>query len=239
MEEEKIKKSKDYFLPFSILIAAILIAGSLVYSAGKSTAPVNPLAADLNANIPTAKPDVSDAVWLGDSAAPVSIIEYGDFQCPVCGSFFSEVFPLLKKDYIDTGKVKMAYRDFVFLGPESLVAASAVHCAADQGKFWEYYNLIHAAEFADNRENNGNLTPDLLTGLAGQLNIDAGVFGSCLSGKKYEEKVLMITAQGQEAGVRATPTFFINDQKIEGLDSYDPYGRLKLLIDSELGEAVL
>jgi len=233
MENEKIKK--DYFLPLSILLAAILIGGSVVYSAGKKASnPANPSAAGSGSNALLEKPDVSQVVWQGDPLAPVSVVEYSDFQCPICGNFFSDVLPSLKRDYIDTGKVRFAYLDFVFLGPESLVAAQSVNCASDQGKFWQFHDLVHQAEIADGTENNNNLTIAFLSGLAKQINIDSIAFGKCLSGEKYKNKVLQATSQGQKAGVRATPTFFINDQKLEGLDPNDPYGKIKLIIDSEL-----
>lgn len=231
--EEKAKK--DYFLPISIVIAAVLIAGSLIYSAGKKSAvPAGSPVGDLAESLPAEKPDISGAFWLGDADAPVAMVEYADFQCPFCGQFFSEVFPSLKKDYIDSGKVKFAQLDFVFLGQESLTAAAAVHCAADQGKSWEFHDLVYQAEIVDGLENNGNLTDDFLSDLASQLEMDSAVFSACLANGKYQEKVMTVTEQGQRAGVRATPTFFINDQKLEGLDPVDPYGSLRAIIDSEL-----
>lgn len=231
--EEKVKK--DYFLPISILLAALLIGGSLVYSAGKKSAvPVDQ--SDNLGNKVVEKPNLDNVVWLGDSSASVSVVEYADFQCPVCSSFFSDVLPSLKKDYIDTGKIRFAYLDFVFLGPESLTAAQGVYCASDQDKFWQFHDLLHQAEIVDGQENNKNITPAFLSGLAKQIGLNTASFDSCLSQEKYKNKVLEVTAQGQRAGVRATPTFFINDQKLEGLDPGDPYGKIKLIIDSELNK---
>lgn len=226
---------KDYFLPISILLAALLIGGSLVYSAGKKSAvPINQ-SGSLEEKV-VEKPDLSNVIWLGDSSAPVSVVEYADFQCPVCGSFFSDVLPSLRKDYIDTGKIKFAYLDFTFLGLESLTAAQGVYCASDQNKFWEFHDLLHQAEIVDGQENNNNITSSFLSDLAKQINLNTTSFDSCLSQEKYKNRVLEVTAQGQRAGVRATPTFFINDQKLEGLDPGDPYGKIKLIIDSELSK---
>ncbi len=231
--EEKTKK--DYFLPISIVLAALLIGGSLIFSAGKKTAPVSgdaPAAPDQ-----AALADViakSDFQWLGDPKAPVTILEYADFQCPICGDFFSTVFPSLKKDFIDTGKVRLAHADFVFLGPESFAAAEAAYCAADQGKFWEFHNLLYQTEIKDGHENNGNLTNSLFADLAKQLNLDPAAFNSCVTNRKYQQKVLDETNQGKGIGVRATPTFFVGNVKIEGLDPADPYGKLKSVLEEAL-----
>ena len=231
MEEKK----KDYFLPISIILAAVLIAGSLIYSAGKKSTPSdNPLAGNSAENLSLENPDVSQAIWQGNPSAPVSIVEYSDFQCPVCADFFQNIFPSLKRDYIDTGKVKFTQLDFPFLGRESLATASAARCAADQKKFWEFHDLIYQAEILDGQENNGNLTEDFLIGLGNQLNLNSSVFQSCLSSGEHDQDVLNSASQGQRAGVRATPTFFINGQKMQGLYPADPYGSMKLIIESEL-----
>ena len=93
-----------------------------------------------------------DAV-LGNANAPVTIIEYGDYQCPFCTRYFSQIQPVIKSQYIDTGKAKMVFRDFSFLGPESTAAANAAQCAEDQGKLWSYHDALYAAKVADEAKN--------------------------------------------------------------------------------------
>jgi protein-disulfide isomerase len=84
-------------------------------------------------------------VVLGDSNAPVTLIEYGDYQCQFCGVYFQQVEPVLRSQYIDTGKVKMVFRNFQFLSPESVAAAEAAECAKDQDAFWEYHDALYTA----------------------------------------------------------------------------------------------
>ncbi len=239
--QEEIKKtdSRNNFLPLSILIAAVLISGSIIYMvhSGKTagniqinpkeqTAAVNPLAN--SAGLPV----ISDRdVILGDQKAPVSIIEYSDYQCPFCGRFFEQIEPSLREEYIKTGKAKMVYRNFVFLGPESFAAAQAAECAKDQNKFWAYHDAIFVAEAADGKENNGNLERGLFLKLAKDLQLDVNSFTACLDGNKYAEKARSETTEAQKAGINSTPTVFINGEMIRGAQ---PYAQFKAAIDSFL-----
>lgn len=239
---------RDYFLPISILIAGILIAGSLIYSTGKKTVgPAETKKADIGSAVQAPAPvravEIGDSVILGDPKAPVTFIEYADYQCPFCTSFFKETEPLLIKDYVDKGKVKMVYKDFAFLDQfaggknESHLAAEAAVCAADQGKFWDYHDLIFKAELADQEinqgksENNGNLNVNKLESLASELGLNKEQFNSCLESNKYKDKIQKEVAEAQALGVKATPTFFINGQKFEGAL---PYPQFKATIDNLL-----
>jgi protein-disulfide isomerase len=238
----EIKKTSNSsnFLPLSILIAAVLISGSIIYMvhSGKTTgnAPVNPKkqAAAINPSAISPAPElISDRdVILGDPKAPVSLIEYSDYQCPFCGRFFEQVESSLREEYIKPGKVKMVYRNFVFLGPESFAAAQAAECAKDQNKFWVYHDALFKAEAADGKENNGNLERGLFLKLAKELKLDTNSFAACLDGNKYAEKVRSETAEAQKAGINSTPTIFINDQLIRGAQ---PYSQFKTTIDNFLG----
>jgi len=96
------------------------------------------------------------------------IIEYADFQCPFCGKFFKETEETLIKDYVDAGKVRFVYRDFAFLGKESLKAAEAARCAGDQGKFWEYHDYLYNHQ---NGENQGAFSNLYLKSFAGELKL--------------------------------------------------------------------
>ncbi|MBI2591124.1 MAG: DsbA family protein [Candidatus Brennerbacteria bacterium] len=218
MDEEKIQQpnqqQKDYFLPASILVAGVLIAGSVIYSTGLKNTPIKPLQADLG--IIATTPQIGDDVILGDKNAPITIVEFGDYQCPFCGRFFSETEARLRKEYIETGKAKMVYKDFAFLGPESDAAAQAAECAKDQGKYWVYHDALYNEEIADNQENNGNLTFDRLKEIAVENGLQKSQFDSCFDSKKYEAEVRGDYDEAQALGVKATPTIFINDQKFEG-----------------------
>lgn len=115
-------------------------------------------------------------VILGDANAPVTVIEYGDYQCPFCELFYAQVQPAIEKQYVQTGKVKFVFRDFPFLGQESFEAGAAVECAKDVGKFWEYHNALYAAKTEDAQkygggENDGFLNRDMFLNLAQKVGI--------------------------------------------------------------------
>ncbi|MBI5139539.1 thioredoxin domain-containing protein [Candidatus Nomurabacteria bacterium] len=80
---------------------------------------------------------------LGNTEAKVAVVEFADFQCPYCGKYFKEIFPEIKKQYIDTGKIKFIYTNFAFLGEESINAARGAKCAQEQNKFWEYHDYLY------------------------------------------------------------------------------------------------
>jgi len=227
---------KDYVLPVSILIAAVLIAGAVIYSTGlKGVNQEANLGGTVN---PSPAPEgrvsldlTSEDVILGDPNAPVTVIEYGDFQCPFCGKFYSQTESLIKENYVATGQVRFVYRHFAFLGPESTEAAKASECAKDQGKFWEYHDALFEEEIRDGREHNGNLNTTLFKSLASQLGLDVDSFSACLQSGKYAAKVKSDYLSAQTAGVRATPTTFVNGQKVEGAV---PYSHFQGLIESLL-----
>lgn len=222
---------KEYFLPASIVIAGVLIAGAVIYGTGlKNLDGAANSANNLNQN---PQPAVSlkltgEDVVLGNASAPVTIIEYGDFQCPFCGKFFSETESQIKENYVKSGKVKIAYRHFAFLGPESLAAAEAAECAKDQGKFWQYHDILYSTEIKDGQEHNGNLNESLFKSIASQLGMNLSFFSSCLADHKYADKIQKDYDGGRTNGVQATPTTFVNGTKLEGAV---PYSQFKSIID--------
>lgn len=213
-------------------MTGVLIAGAVIYSTGlKGSAPANNQAANISNTNPS--PEVSlelnsGDVILGDAKAPVTVIEYGDFQCPFCGKFFSQTEPLIKENYVRAGKVKFVYRHFAFLGPESVEAAKAAECAKDQGRFWEYHDALFNAEIQDGQEHNGNLNSELFKSLAAELKMNAVMFSSCLASNKYADKVQKDYDGGIAAGIQATPTTFVNKTKVEGAVSFSSF---KTIID--------
>lgn len=228
--EDSQKPSKDFLLPASIMIAAVLIAGAVIYGTGSKA--VNPTAnTSETVGKQTTEDLIDDDVILGDLKAPVTIVEFGDYQCPFCGRMFKNVEPLLREDYIKTGKVRMVYRDFAFLGPESQAAALASQCAAEQGKFWAYHDGLYEAEVADGKEHNGNLSAAFLKSLAGKLGLDQTKFNSCFDSQKYKAEVEKDYKDGVAAGVQGTPATFINGKLVSGAV---PYSSFKTLIEEAL-----
>lgn len=229
--------NRNYFLPVSILAAALIIAGAIVYAVGKKNSPPvetlkdNQLPAINHGNAGGLPQLSARDVILGNPKAPVTLIEYGDYQCPFCGRFFEQVEGKLRDEYIKTGKVRMIFRNFSFLGPESDAAAKAAECAKDQGKFWSYHDAIYAAEVKDGRENNGNLTPSLFAKLAENVGMNVQSFNACFNSGKYAGVALQDKDAASAVGVDSTPIVFINSQMIRGAL---PYEQFKSAIESQL-----
>lgn len=213
---ESQKPAKDVLLPGAIIVAALLVAGALVYNTGSGAVSTGEPA---EAPVPTGNL-ADDDVVLGSPSAPVTIVEFGDYQCPFCARFYKEVEPKLRDEYIKTGKAKMVYRDFAFLGAESQGAALASQCAAEQGKFWAYHDKLFDAETADGQENNGNLSADFFKSAASALGLDRAKFDSCMSAQKYKSEVEKDYNDGVAAGVRGTPATFIGGKMISGAAPY-------------------
>ncbi len=224
--EEKTKEQKDYLLPYSILIAAILIAGALIYSTGAK----NTKTADQKEEAPKtaefSKPQIDDDVVLGDPNAPITIFIFSDYQCPFCGKFFKETESLIRKNYVETGKAKMVLKDLAFLGPESTAAAQAAECARDQGKYWQYHDALFNEEIKDDQEHNGNLNRNLFKKIASDLKMNTDEFLSCFDSKKYENEVQKDIEEAKSVMERiSTPTIFINDKMIQGAYPYSVFSQ--------------
>lgn len=160
---------------------------------------------------------------LGSNDAPVTVVEFADFQCPFCGAWQKNVWPEFKREFIDTGKVKFVYWDFAFLGEESLKAAEAAACANQQGKFWEYHDALFAAQKG---ENEGAFNISKLNSIAKQLKLDTKSFSSCMAGGENYKRVQELTSKAANLGITATPTIVINKQKLEGVASIEEYRKV-------------
>jgi len=154
------------------------------------------------ANPAVARPTVTDPRSLGRDDAPIVIIEYSDYQCPYCGQFHANVLPRLQSEYIDTGKVRLIFRDLpLAMHRESVPAAIAAHCAAEQGKFW----AMNGALFANQRE----LGAELYERLAQTLNLDTGNFSTCVQSPLTGKRVQMGVQEAGRYGLNSTPSFIL------------------------------
>ncbi len=175
------------------------------------------LACGEKAPAPTAQTSAPPATLrehaLGSASAPLTITEYADFQCPFCGRFALTTKQDLIREYVNTGQVRLVFRQFPFLGEESWLAAQASECAADQGQFWEYHDLLFQKWQG---ENVGTYSPENLKSYAQELGLDSQEFAACLDSEQYRAAVEASRVMGITQGVRATPTFFIDGQKLEG-----------------------
>lgn len=148
---------------------------------------------------------------LGGDDAPVTILEYTDYQCPFCNRFHTGTYPEIRKNFIDTGKVRFIKRDLALdIHPQALKAAQAARCAGDQGKFWEMHNLLSA--------NPNTLGPESYALYARDLGLDAEAFAACVESEKH---VAEIRGSGQEAnriGITGTPSFVLGAVKGDTLE---------------------
>lgn len=213
--------SSPYLIPGSILMGSIIISLSILFS-GTGVQRINGGGGVANNEDGVAQVNEEDLalnsrdVILGDPDAPVTLIEYGDYQCPFCARFFSQTEQHIKENYVSQGLVRMVFRNFQFLGPESVAAAEAAECAKDQGKFWAFHDAIYTEEFFDGVEHNGNLNRDLFTRIAGDLNMDLDQFTSCVDSGQYSDQIQRDRSEAQLVGVNSTPITFINGKRIEG-----------------------
>ncbi|MEK7078154.1 MAG: DsbA family protein [Patescibacteria group bacterium] len=213
-------KNSPLTIPVAILVAGVLIAGSVWFRTGNKI--------DTTATVGNKKLDkieLGNLPILGDEKAKIEIVEFGDFQCPFCGKFFMETELLIREQYIKTGKVKFVWRDFAFLGPESFEAAEAARCANDQGQFWQYHDILFNRQSG---ENEGAFSKDKLKGFAVELGLNQTDFDSCLDSGKYIQAVKDDTDYAKTVGVDSTPSTFVNGELLKGAV---PFSNFKALIE--------
>ena len=190
-------------------------------------------AAGLNAG--EVKINIAGAPSLGRADAPVTIIEFSDFECPFCQRFKQSTLPEIKRDYIDTGKVRYVFLDFPLeqMHAKARKAAEAAHCAGEQGKFWEMHSVLF--------ENTANLDLRQYPEYAKRLNLNAAAFDACLRAGTQSAKVNRGLAAGRAVGVGATPSFIVT--KTDGGDvvgggliirGAQPYERYRQALDEAL-----
>ena len=175
---------------------------------------------------------------LGDENAPLTLIEFGDYQCTYCKKFFHETVESILINYVETGKVKMLFKDFIVVdgavgGNDSMNAANAAHCANDQGMFWQFHSTLYN-NWAG--EGTGWISSEQLNKFANTLELDMNEFSNCVSELKWKKLVNASHDDAVALGVTATPTFFVIDQdknvmKITGAQQYDVF---KEVFDSSL-----
>ena len=166
---------------------------------------------------------------VGNPNAPITILEWGDFQCTFCYRFHESSLDIIQREYIETGIANLVFKDFPLNGPDSVLAAEAAYCAEDQGKYWSYHDELYA-NWAG--EKTGWITDDSLNQFAITSNLDIEKFNSCLDDHKYRQRVLDLEQFGREIGIDATPSFLIfNDEKIIKIRGNQPIDVFRKVID--------
>lgn len=218
----------------SIAVAAIAIAAMLIWVNRPSD---DSASLDIDyASIP------QDGHVLGNPDAPVTLVEYADYQCPACGQFARESLPQVIRDYVESGQVKVEFRVYPFLGGqdlndpnnESVNAAMAAECARDQGKFWEYN---HALFESQNGENKGGFSIENLQNVADDVGLDRTQFDACLESGEHRADVIASYDEAVAAGVNSTPTLILNGVTVAYTTS--GYERLQEQIDAAIAGEVI
>jgi protein-disulfide isomerase len=155
----------------------------------------------------------------GNPEAAVTVIEFSDFQCGYCGSFYRETEVRLDENYISEGEVRFGYWHFPFLGAGSQLAAEASECAADQEAFWPYHDRLFSGEI-------NQFSAQNLKALAGDLDLDREVFDQCLDSGKHTEFVQAQRGLAQQIGVQSTPTFLVNGRPVIGAQPYEVFSEV-------------
>jgi protein-disulfide isomerase len=243
LDQERAAKTRRLTIIGSVLAIAIIAASVLIYASsdhgGSGLPAIKAAAAEIDSSIP------QDGRTMGDPNAPVTVIEYGDYQCPACAQAFQQIQPQLISDYVATGKVKFEFRDFAFLDRslslgsdgkvtvsgdpgESVTSAEAAAAAAAQGKFWAFHNLVYTNH---NGENQGAYTRDRLDRIAELAGLDVDAFNQALDSQTYLPDVESMYAEAVQLGIQSTPSFVVNGKVM----TISGYGDLKSAIDDALG----
>jgi len=147
---------------------------------------------------------------MGLQTAKVVVEELADFQCPFCGRFNSVAEPRLREQYVQTGKIRFIFRNYLVVGAESNLAANAALCAGDQDAFWAYHDLLYTNQGA---ENSGAFASPRLESFAAQLNLDGVKFDQCLSNQTHADVINGDIQVGHHYGINGTPSFFVNGRQ--------------------------
>lgn len=178
-----------------------------------------------------ARRQVDDPMAKGEADAPVVLIAYSDFQCPFCGKWARDTAPALEEQYVTDGTLRIEWRDFPYLGPESTLAAHAARAAAEQDRFWQFHDALYVDQPAPN---SGEVTEERLVEVAREVGLDVDRFRRDLGSQSIADAVQADFTEGQSIGVTGTPAFLVNGRPVMGAQPVDVF---RQLIDQGLAEA--
>lgn len=181
-----------------VVVGALLITAGLVFLGTQSPGAT------------TAAIDLTSFPTMGDPNAPVTIVEYSDLGCPHCKGFITEKFEQLKSEYINSGQVKYVVYPYYLGNPQIGLATEAAWCAHDQGGYFDYQHALFE------RQGQIEYTSEALTGLATELGLDGQALAQCLSNGTHRSDVENARQAATRRGINSTPTFYVNNQRIEG-----------------------
>ena len=170
---------------------------------------------------------------LGDVNAPITLIEFGDYQCHFCNVHFHNTEHELLENYIYTGKVKMIFKDFTIIGPDSINAAHGTHCADDQGKFWEYHDILYNNWTG---ENNGWASSDNLLRFAQEIELNIDEWSNCMIEARHSQIITDSSKNARDLGITGTPAFFVvgSENNIIKISGAQPLENFEKIFELEL-----
>ena len=170
---------------------------------------------------------------LGNPNASVTLIEFGDYQCHFCNVFFHSTEDDILKNYVDTGKVKMIFKDYNIIGPDSVTASHGAHCANDQELFWEYHDILYS-NWAG--ENNGWASSENLLKFAQEINLNIDEWSECMLNESHAQIILASNEDAKSLGITGTPAFFVigPDGKTTPIFGAQPLSVFEKIFETEL-----
>ena len=170
---------------------------------------------------------------LGDPNAPITLVEFGDYQCHYCNVFFQSIEKDILKNYVDTGKVKIIFKDYNIIGEDSVIASQGAHCANDQGLFWEYHDILYSNWTG---ENNGWASSENLAIFAQQIDLNMNKWSECMKKGSHSQIILKSNDDARALELTGTPAFFIinSEGKVSKLFGAQPFEVFKKIFDNQL-----
>jgi protein-disulfide isomerase len=170
---------------------------------------------------------------LGDPNAPITLVEFGDYQCHYCNVFFQSIEKDILKNYVDTGKVKIIFKDYNIIGEDSVIASQGAHCANDQGLFWEYHDILYSNWTG---ENNGWASSENLAIFAQQIDLNMNKWSECMKKGSHSQIILKSNDDARTLELTGTPAFFIinSEGKVSKLFGAQPFEVFKKIFDNQL-----
>lgn len=228
--------SAFYWVLGLLAVVGVAVIAWIVLKGGARKAALEPVPV-AGADNPQALVAKAQGVTIGPDGAPVKMLVFSDYQCPYCGTFASQIEPPLVKEFSNPGKMQLVFYDFPLGGGHkySFLAARAARCAGDQGKFWQYHDVLFGrqTEWAEDE----NLPLPKFLGYGKEIGLDAGSFKGCVESDKYQDIVSANRELGEKLGVNATPTIFVNGRRVEGTSMEDLMQQLRTIISREAGLA--
>ena len=170
---------------------------------------------------------------LGDPDAPITLVEFGDYQCHYCNVFFQSIEKDILKNYVNTGKVKIIFKDYNIIGEDSVKASQGAHCANDQGLFWEYHDILYSNWTG---ENNGWASGTNLTNFAEEIGLDMNKWTECMMQQKHSQTILSSNDDARALELTGTPAFFVINSEggVSKLFGAQPFEVFKKMFDAQL-----